>query len=153
MGCADGHHSNQAAETHLSGNRLGWPAHLFQCEEHILATILKETLFYIMRDVLRGTLRSALSVAHGEEMQLFRECLFQEVYLTLEVKSGASSPLATRYREECIRTFFGTHGKLARVIASNLPNGDWLRDDAVEYYALPSSTRLHVQSVLFSPTS
>ena len=102
----DGHPSNRKAEELYETVRAGWLAVLLLCELHIVAIIFRECLMSLSKDIARGTLYTALCLSHGEEMNLFRQCLYEEVMSDFRICAGAPPPDARAWRSAMLELFF-----------------------------------------------
>lgn len=78
-------------------------------------------------------------------MQVFRECLYEEIVATLQICVGAPSAEATAYRRAMLACFGNSLSAVSRAMALVLPNGDWRREDRVEFYP-PTSLRAELVS-------
>ena len=67
----------------------------FHCELRLIALILSAALFQVNRAVARGLLYSSVCTCHGETMNVFRQCLYDEIRSDFRVCVGAP-PLAGR---------------------------------------------------------
>ena len=130
----DGHPSNKATERQLSHNRPGWLAVWIWCELHLVAILFKESLLSMCVPFTKGVLYTGLVLTHGENLTVFRQCLFDEIVSRLDICFGAPTPAATAYIMSMIRLFAGTVPQMTKVLVYSLPNGDWEKDDRVEWY-------------------
>lgn len=89
---ADGHPSNQVAEDGMVAERTGWLRIFTWCALHLIAIVFRTNIFSVGRFVVRGCLYSAHSVRLWEIMSMYRSCLWQKIFETLDVRDGAPSP-------------------------------------------------------------
>ena len=105
LACLDGHPSNRRAERCFEQVRPGWLSWLFHCMLHLIALVLKAGIFVPCRVVCKGLLYTSLVVGHGESMNVFRMCLYEEIVSTLHICVGAPSAAANRFRNRMIDMF------------------------------------------------
>jgi len=63
----------------------------------------------------RGVLYTGLVLAHGENLSVFRKCLYEEIVTTLRICTGAPSPAAVKFRMAMIDLFASTIAPLCKV--------------------------------------
>ena len=135
--CVDGHASNFKSERTLQAVRKGWLHSVLACEDHLVAGLIKDSIYSTFPAEVKGLLWTALATKHGEHIQLFRECLYQEVVETLDIVVGPPTPSAVAYRKQMLDLYFTSAGIEALVWANALPNGDWRDIKNVFFHCSP----------------
>ena len=102
----------------------------------------------LMDNIVSKLIRTSLSMRLGGWMRIFRNCMLQEIFATLEVLEGRPTDEATLYRKRATGMFLKA-GKVARKNKANmsvLPNVDWTLSDRVQVYVQPGAiwNRLYV---------
>ena len=115
-------------------SRMGWLFVCLLCELHLVAIICRESLMQLAKETARGTLYTALCTSHGEQMTVFRRCLYEEIVATLDIMVGSPPPSAIEYRSRMINLFFNSFNKVNKAVVQLLPNGDWRNRKRVEFY-------------------
>eukprot|EP00971_Amphidinium_carterae_P347058 6488871-Amphidinium_carterae.6 len=121
---------------YVQDREAGWLDSVFTCEAHIAFGIIGSTLDGLYPLAVTGIISTALSLRHGNSLELFRNCLHEEVLATMVLKRGSPSPSAKVYKQNMMSLFMsGASGALLdAVLLTKLPNGDWRNHKSVEYY-------------------
>ena len=135
--CSDRGSPNLAAERMILQSREGWHLLFFPCEIH-MSTGAQSKGLLLMDDMVSKLIRTSLSLRLGGWMRIFRRCLLQEIFSTLEVLEGRCSDSAALYRKRAICMFLKA-GKTRKhaALLSALPNGDWTSQDKVQVFVRP----------------
>ena len=108
----------------MQGRPPDW-AHLqLPCNVHIVANTFTKTFKYVDGDVA-GMINLALCLGQGGTMQVFRQCLVEEVQAKLVVLQGAPPAAVTERRLFLIDLFCskGPNKELRRHLLRTYPNG------------------------------
>eukprot|EP00959_Pyramimonas_sp_CCMP1952_P408201 8555014-Pyramimonas_sp.AAC.1 len=128
--CSDRYAAQLEAEAAFVRGRPGWRKLHLHCEVHKSTSCLSKGLS-LNSAALAGMIRLALSLRCGGWMRIFRRCWFKEVFETIQVYGGVSTPEATAHHKRVtwIFTCDGPRRKLVQSILGALPNGDWGKPD------------------------
>ena len=138
--CSDRGASNMAAERLIQLTRPDWHNLFFPCEIH-MSTGASGKGLSLMDHIVTTLIRTALSLRLGGWMRVFRRCMLEEVFATLEVLEGAPLAEATAHRRKAMGMFLkvGGHSRKQRAILACLPNGDWRLTDRVQVFVPPNT--------------
>eukprot|EP00971_Amphidinium_carterae_P348593 6490581-Amphidinium_carterae.2 len=133
----DRHPANLKCERlYLEDRETGWQSSVFPCESHICFGMVGATMQSLCPSAVTGIISTALSLRHGNALQLFRECLHVEVATTLVLKRGSPRPSDVSFKENMMALFMSgsSASLLDAVLLRKLPNGNWRNRTAVEYF-------------------
>ena len=131
---ADGHASNQCGEDLFNAFRNHWPTFLHICELHKCAIVNRDAFNRNCVSCCRGILYTGLVLNYGEQMSVFRQCLYDEIVESLDILLGAPPPAAQAYRQTMLDLYFGSATVITKTLAQGLPNGDWRVKTRVQFY-------------------
>eukprot|EP00971_Amphidinium_carterae_P071886 1421752-Amphidinium_carterae.6 len=145
---------NFSAEALLGARRSKQQSLLeFRCDAHVCSTIMKNSFDKLMPQALSGVIATALSLRHGSSLMVFRRCLSTVIDELLVLLIGSPSVEAIEFRNQAMSLFMAGRSTdlVQKVLVSRLPNGDWRRQDRVEYYydvSQPAPTRSYIVKLL-----
>ena len=136
--CSDRGSPNMAAERMILQSREGWHSLFFPCEVH-MSTACQSKGLKLMDGAVTKYIRTALSLRLGGWMRVFRKCMLQEIFSSLQVLEGEPSPEAQLYRRRAMCMFMRSRPEQRKhaTILSCLPNGDWTLHDRVQVFVPP----------------
>ena len=94
-----------------------------------------------------GLLHTVLSLRQPGALLVFRAALRHVVRQRLHILEGSPPLAAEQHKARCMQVFFShsTTKLWQQMIFSTLPNGDWRKEDVVEFYKGPRDSRSAVE--------
>ena len=151
MACIDRAGYNLKAENLLPKSRDDGLSSLpIFCEAHICSNAIGHTLNDLMPMQVTDIIAASLRLRHGNCLNLFRQCLQEEISSKLKIMHGTIDVPAARYRQHIMDIFMsGSSTKLIQqVLVCKLPNGDWRKHDVVEYFVSPLCDRIPTKDAI-----
>ena len=97
--------SNAPAERALENKRGSWASLQLSCDAHGCFNMVSGTFNKLLGSDVTGLIATALILRAGNNLQIFRACLHDEIASEVVILRGAPSSEAIQWRKRAMRTF------------------------------------------------